>query len=208
MEIVMTTTEITNANLTDTQLVILSSAARRKSRAMMPFPKSLKAKDAALAKAINKLIRPGLAEERPVKAKDPVWRRDGEDQPLGLFLTDAGLIALDGPANGSKASEVPTLKPKTEKSRAGSRSSRMSKQTTAGTRRPGSKQDKVLKLLRLKGGVTLPDICSQTGWQAHSARGFLSGTVRKKLGLTLVSEKDADGVRCYRIGIDDAPTGK
>ncbi len=38
-----------------------------------------------------------------------------------------------------------------------------------------------------------------TGWQAHSVRGFLAGTVKKKLGLTLVSDKAAEGPRRYRI---------
>ena len=44
-----------------------------------------------------------------------------------------------------------------------------------------------------------------TGWQPHSVRGFLSATVKKKLGLSLVSETSKDGVRRYRI---DAGAGK
>lgn len=198
----MTKFKTTRINLSDTQLVILSAAAKRSSNALMPFPKSLRAKDAVLTKAIGKLERCGLIEERPSTANGAFWRRNGEDQQLGLFLTDAGLAALDGPANGSKAAEAPTLKPKTEKSRAGTKSSRTKKQTIAGSRGTISKQDKVLKLLRRKDGATLPDICSETGWQPHSARGFLSGTVRKKLGLTLLSEKGNDGARRYRLDHD------
>ena len=38
-----------------------------------------------------------------------------------------------------------------------------------------------------------------TGWQPHSVRGFLSGTVGKKLGLTVISEKGEDGERSYSI---------
>jgi uncharacterized protein DUF3489 len=37
-----------------------------------------------------------------------------------------------------------------------------------------------------------------TGWQSHSVRGFIAGVVRKKLGLTLASEK-SDGGRVYWI---------
>jgi hypothetical protein len=65
---------------------------------------------------------------------------------------------------------------------------------------PQSKQARVLDLLRRGDGVSLGELIATTGWQAHSVRGFLSGTVKKKLGLTVISEKDVDGERRYRIG--------
>jgi hypothetical protein len=65
--------------------------------------------------------------------------------------------------------------------------------------RDGSKTAKVLDLLKRTGGVTAKELMKATGWQPHSVRGFLSGTVGKKMGLTVTSTKGEDGERTYSV---------
>jgi Protein of unknown function (DUF3489) len=69
----------------------------------------------------------------------------------------------------------------------------------AGVARAGSKAAKILDLLKRPEGATLKGLMKATDWQAHSVRGFLSGTIRKKLGLNVVSTKADDGERTYSI---------
>jgi hypothetical protein len=65
--------------------------------------------------------------------------------------------------------------------------------------RDGSKTAKVLDLLKRPGGVTAKELMKTTGWQPHSVRGFLSGTVGKKMGLAVTSIKGEDGERTYSV---------
>jgi len=65
--------------------------------------------------------------------------------------------------------------------------------------REGSKTEKVLDLLKRSRGATTKELMKATGWQPHSVRGFLSGTVGKKMGLAVTSTKGEDGERCYSI---------
>ena len=64
---------------------------------------------------------------------------------------------------------------------------------------PQSKSGRVLSLLKQTRGATLDDLMKATKWQAHSVRGFLSGAVRKRKGMTIISERDEEGTRRYRI---------
>jgi hypothetical protein len=62
-----------------------------------------------------------------------------------------------------------------------------------------TKTTTVLELLRRKEGATIAEIAKATGWQNHSIRGFISGTVSKKLGLAVESSKNEAGERTYGI---------
>lgn len=75
--------------------------------------------------------------------------------------------------------------------------------------RANSKQTRVIEMLKRPEGATLAQIGEATGWQAHTIRGFFAGVLRKKLGLTIVSEKlegstgtPSAGERCYRIAME------
>jgi hypothetical protein len=63
----------------------------------------------------------------------------------------------------------------------------------------GGKTATVLQLLRRPEGAGLAELMAATEWQAHSVRGFLSGTLRKKMGLKIESAKSAAGERRYSI---------
>lgn len=62
-----------------------------------------------------------------------------------------------------------------------------------------TKKQVCIDMLKHRKGASLADLQKATGWQPHSVRGFLSGTVRKLEGVTLVSEATAGGDRRYRI---------
>lgn len=68
--------------------------------------------------------------------------------------------------------------------------------------RSGTKQTQLIALLETPTGSSLDEIVAATGWQAHTVRGAISGTLKKKLGLAVVSEKDAERGRIYRISQD------
>ena len=65
--------------------------------------------------------------------------------------------------------------------------------------REASKTAQVIALLEKPKGATLADLMKATGWQAHSVRGFISGTLGKKMGLKVDSNKREDGQRVYSI---------
>ena len=67
------------------------------------------------------------------------------------------------------------------------------------TVRPGTKTHIIITLLERPDGATAEELMAAAGWRKHSVRGFIAGTVKKKMGRTVSSEKPEDGPRRYRI---------
>ena len=86
---------------------------------------------------------------------------------------------------------------KTTPAKKGAKAAHKAAAATTDRVRPGSKTAKVLELVKRSGGATFKQLMKDTGWQAHSVRGFLSGTLGKKMGLKIASSKTNDGERVY-----------
>jgi len=211
--------------LSDTQLMILSSASQRTDHAAV-LPANLKG--SAANKVVNKLLNEKLLQELRAKDDMPVWRRGDDNRPYSLRITKAGLKAIEvedvaeaSDKNATAALEevaVPDVSTAAKSSERPSRAKRSGAKKTAAVSakatkassdrvKPDSKQDRIVALLQRPEGATLDALVKETEWQKHSVRGFLAGTVRKKLKLPLLSEK-IDGVRNYRIGTAKAAKTK
>ncbi len=164
------------SKLTDTQLVILSAAAKCDTGTVLPLPKSLKVNKGAAANTIRSLIKRGLIAERRAKAKDTIWREEG-DVRLTLFISASGLAAI-----GIDPAEAPVdAGPATVQ------------------HRKCSKQSLLINLLKRTDGASINELRLALGWQDHSIRGAISGAIKKKLGFAVISEKTAERGRVYRI---------
>jgi hypothetical protein len=186
--------------LTDTQLVILSATAQRMDQAVLPLPKSLKVKGAAITKLLEGLRKKGLLEEKPAPHGMETWRKGKDGLRMMLVITEAGLNALDGGPAGPKEQpsrrRAPIKNTKAEQKRKGSKSKGDGSTSVA---RPSSKQTLLIDLLKRKSGATIDELVKATGWQAHSIRGAISGALKNRRGLAVASEKVDGRGRVYRI---------
>jgi hypothetical protein len=194
----------TTTKLTDTHLVILSHAAQHPEGRVLPLPNGKANKGGADTRALKSLLRRHLVQEEIARPEDQEWARAESGERLTLTITPEGLAAIGvseetGQENDGLAGEPGT------NSAVPTSPSQVSEDVDARTGgspdvvvRAGTKGAAIVELLRREAGATLPELVTASGWQAHSVRGFLSGTLKKKHGLTVASEK-ADGIRRYRI---------
>jgi hypothetical protein len=106
------------------------------------------------------------------------------------------------PTVAQPAPDVAPAKAKGTKAPAKSKqrdTARPSAKKPAKVAREGSKKAEVVELMRRPKGATLAEVMKATGWQPHTVRGFVSGTLIKKLGLKVESFRSDEKERCYRI---------
>jgi hypothetical protein len=169
---------MTQIQLSDAQAVILSTACAREDGRVFPVTASLKG--GAVGNVCKSLLKRGLIEEVAATDLNTVWRHDEERGPITLYATPLAYTVLgigDGPAQTAPIEPAP--------------------QPTR--RRSGTKQEILIAMLRAEGGATIDEIVAALDWQAHTARGAMSGALKKKLGLTITSEKIEGRGRAYKI---------
>ena len=130
---------------------------------------------------------PAEAEAADTPAAAPVEQRKPPKRPR--VAERAADVAPSKARSGHRATRA-------KKANRGATSAKSPKKTASA--RAGSKTAKVLDLLKRSGGASLKELMKATGWQAHSVRGFLSGALGKKMGLTVSSAK-VDEDRRYSI---------
>jgi len=173
--------------LTETQTIILSAGAQRPHNIALPLPKGLAG--AAAKMAVNRIIALGWLQEveANLRRNEPLWRETRDGHGTTLVVTDAGLLAIGiEPVNAKTMSSTrgtaqaqPVAKPPTP--------------------RAGTKQALLITMLQRSDGASMEEIVAATQWLAHTARGAISGVLKKKLGLVVTAERIEGRGTVYRI---------
>lgn len=173
---------MTQIQLSDAQSVILSTACARDDGAVFPVTTTLKG--GAVGNVCKSLLKRGLIEEIEATDLNTVYRHDEDRGPVTLRATPLAYATLgitDVPDAQDNDQPEPEATPQPMR------------------RRSGTKQEALIAMLRAEGGATIDEIVAALEWQPHTARGAMSGALKKKLGLTITSEKVEDRGRVYKI---------
>lgn len=170
--------------LTVTQTLILTRTSARPGNLALPLPDGLHG--AASKMAIGRMINLGLIEEVDAKLRrnEPLWRETGDGHGTTLIATEGGLYAI-----GMDPAVVRTM--------AALRNADL--EAIAAAQRPDTKQARLIAMLQAPDGATIAEIAEKLQWRHHSIRGAISGSLRKKLGLRVTSEKNTARGRIYRV---------
>mgnify|MGYP003757627253 FL=1 len=183
--------------MTETQTIILSRAAARPGNLAMPLPDGLAG--AAAKMTVSKMIERGWLEEvdANLRCNEPLWRETGDGHGTTLIVTEAGLDAIGiDPVVASAISNIRKAKLELVSGPNEVPNRDIPKPVAI---RAGTKQAKVIALLQRPAGASIDEIVEATSWQAHTARGAISGALKKKLGLEIASRKDPQRGRIYKI---------
>lgn len=174
------------AKLNDTQLMLLSAASQRRDFSVYPLPKSVKSGDGS--KHLKKLISLQMIEEVEAIGDAPVWRVHEDGSGITLILADEGFKAIGLEREVQEQA----------KKKASNNKTTLANSEANNILQCASKQSTMIALLQRMNGATIDELAAVTGWQRHSVYGFMSGVLRKKLGLSIGSELTSKG-RTYRI---------
>ena len=180
--------------LTDTQTIILSAGAQRPDNIAMPLPDGLHG--AAAKKSVAAMIARGWLEEveADLRRGDPLWRETGDGHGTTLVVTAEGLEAIGiEPVVASTVTNPRKAKPDPAPT---SETPDAPKPVAV---RAGTKQAQIIALLQRPEGASIGEIVEATGWAPHSARGMISGGLKKKLGLAITSAKEQGRGTVHRI---------
>ena len=180
--------------LTDTQTIILSAGAQRPDNIAMPLPDGLHG--AAAKKSVAAMISRGWLEEveADLRRGDPLWRETGDGHGTTLVVTAEGLEAIGiEPVVASTVTNPRKAKPDPAPT---SETPDAPKPVAV---RAGTKQAQIIALLQRPEGASIAEIVEATGWASHSARGMISGGLKKKLGLAITSAKEQGRGTVHRL---------
>lgn len=182
---------------TEAQIRILDAASRRSGLLAIPLPSGIHG--AAARTVVGKLVALGYLKEVPADpVKKPLWRETLEQGALTLVATKAGMDAVGiVPVVSRSVSRAVTRKVRPTRPKA--KVQIFDSPVKIIAIRPGTKQATLLEFLQRGEGANLAEICDATGWQPHSVRGAISGTIGKKLGLQVATSNEPERGRVYRI---------
>lgn len=179
--------------LSDTQLIILSTACQRDNRLVQPLPRS--PMGGAVQKVIASLINKGLVQEVEAGPGQPHWR-SVNGIGITLVATDAAFEAVGIELPGEPAQPAHEDIETAEQS-SSAKSGAADAAAPARRTRPNTKQSQLIAMLEK--GATADEIAIAFAWQKHTVRGAIAGALKKRLGLTITSEKAEGRGRVYKI---------